>query len=249
MIKNIIISLLLLINIYSLAIIIESNDIAAICQHIQPDKKVLILFDVDNTIARTLSSLGSDEWNTHMIQQGVNAGKEYRQAVEAHLPLYFQLMHALDLKPVDPMTPDFIIQLQSMNHHVCALTLRSLPLVERTAVQLNTIGIRFADSCPFTQQKYHDNCQCHEGIIFTGGGDKGVALSTIFTYHDHLTYDLVIFVDDKRRYLEQVEVILAQLGIQFVGIRYSYADDIVAQFDPEVTARLLQEWQNQTICQ
>ncbi len=239
-----ILSALLLISLFAplSGVIFESDDIHVISNHLHPQKRILLLFDIDNTIARSSSVLGSDEWNSYKLQELVAQGNSYLQAVHIHIPLFFQLMHELELELVDHRTADFIAHLQTQNHHVCALTARSRPIMERTVIQLQNVGINFVSSSPFSAKQYHDNCHCLDGIIFTDGTNKGIALDHVLKEHAHLHYDLVIFVDDKRKYLEEVETVLAAYGIEFVGIRYSRADHFVHAYDPAVADQLLEQW-------
>lgn len=243
--RRLMIALTLLVSfVNTFGIIIESDDMHVICNHISENKRVLILFDIDNTIARTTDILGSDEWNSYKLQELVAQGLSYQEALDIHLPLFFQLTHELDLELVDAKTSLLIAQLQNQNHHVCALTARSHPIKDRTAIQLQNIGINFVGSCPFVAQQYHDTCHCMHGIIFTGGTNKGAALHKVLQAHDHLEYDVVIFVDDKRKYLDEVELMLASYDVEFIGIRYSAADHYIHSYDAALADQLLHAWQS-----
>jgi hypothetical protein len=64
-----------------------------------------------------------------------------------------------------------------------------------------------------------------KGIVFTNTVSKGQALNAFLKYAQ-FTPKKIIFIDDKRKYLESVEEIASAHNIPFMGIEYTAAHDI-----------------------
>lgn len=204
--------------------IIEHDCIAEVARHLEQDKKNLVIFDIDNTIAEPYSDLGSDQWFNHIVTVYQKRGFSDKDAFKTAVKLYHHLHTFLDMQPVEAETPTFINSLQKQKIPVLALTARSF--IERTFEQLGTIAIDFAHTAvsdgvfDLTQQNpaFYQN-----GIIFSGNNDKGRVLCAFF---DRTGYqpDKIVFVDDKESNIASVERAVEARGIQFIGIRYSRLD-------------------------
>lgn len=210
------------------AYIIEHNSITEVARHLEPNKKILILLDIDNTIAAPPSDLGSDQWfNDLVITICQQQGLEKKEAVQKGIELYHHIHAHIELKPIEAQTPSFIASLQKQNIPVLALTARTI--IERTFQQLKTIAIDFRPTALST--KIFDLNLRHpalykQGIIFCGNNDKGTVLCAFLDYIGYQP-DKIIYVDDKEGNLKAVEQALQSRGIEFVGIRYSRLDERV----------------------
>jgi FMN phosphatase YigB (HAD superfamily) len=71
------------------------------------------------------------------------------------------------------------------------------------------------------------------GVIYCGDNPKEEALIAFFQETGCMP-EKVIFIDDRPDQVEKLEVRLEKLGIEFVGIRFSGADERVKAFDPAV---------------
>lgn len=218
---------LLLLNQHTQGYIIEHDCIAEVAKHLEQGKKMLVIFDIDNTIAEPCSDLGSDQWFNHIITVYQKRGFSDKDAFKTAVKLYHHLHTFLDMQPVEAETPSFITSLQKQKIPVLALTARSF--IERTFEQLETIAIDFSHTAvsdgvfDLSQQNpaFYQN-----GIIFSGNNDKGCVLCAFF---DRTGYqpDKIIFVDDKESNIASVERAVEKRGIQFIGIRYSRLDNKV----------------------
>ncbi len=107
-----------------------------------------------------------------------------------------------------------------------ALTSRNQSTILATLKQTADVGIDFSKNCKIP----NDTDTFVNGIIFSGGGDKGTYLRAFLKKHQ-LSYSHITMLDDKRRHLEEIESALESLGIKFSGYRYGFLDDHVAKFD------------------
>src|SRR5262245_19394918 len=96
------------------ATIVEHAEFSSIFNYIQQEDyhtKTVIVLDIDNTIA-TLGApfalLGGDAWVTYEINKRIQAGMDPKEAALEVLPLYWELTHIIDLRPVESITPTLI---------------------------------------------------------------------------------------------------------------------------------------------
>ena len=224
--------------------IIESNTIKEVEKHIKNPSETLIIFDIDNTLAAPEKELGSDEWFNYLVAQKMREGFDAFQALNLQLPKYFYAQFNVPLILIEKTSPEFLDYLQKNGVNHMALTARSLYIADRTTDQLHNIGIKFS------AQKFNDLALnlahpaiLKSGILFSGNNDKGDSLISFFdtcNYHPKK----VIFIDDKHKNLLSVENAILNRQIEFVGIRYSGADEKVKNFNPEAAAQQLLDLQN-----
>jgi FMN phosphatase YigB (HAD superfamily) len=214
--------LLSIIHTLCLPVIIESNKLATILEHIQPGKKTVVIFDLDNTVFTAPGDAGSDQWFTHELVQS-------KKPIEEVLPIYFKLQEKLSLELTEKDTPELISNLLEENVIVIGLTARSPELEPRTISELTRLGIGFSTilSHDIENPKFH----YHSGVVFVGSRDKGEVFKEVLEESD-LHPKNVIMADDKEKYLTSVEKVVTNLGAEFTGIRYSGMDERVKNFDP-----------------
>ncbi len=222
-------------------IIVESKNITDIYTYIKSNeynKDLLVIFDIDNTIAKNPTDFGSDQWFYAMWKQLIASGKSDQQALETLLPMVFHVQFNTWLVPVEKNTIEVIDNLQKKGVTVIALTARSLELAHRTIEQLHHIGIYFTKTDPYECPiKYGDKKPglYIDGIIFSGNYDKGEMLVNWFKQIKYRPKK-VIFIDDKLKNLRSVEKALHNRDYPFIGIRYGYADDQIRNFSLESIA-------------
>jgi phosphoserine phosphatase len=212
--------------------IFESNSIQEILGFVEHDS--MVIFDLDNTLVHPQSEVGSAQWFDYMLQQKVRMGLSVEDALQELLPLSFKVQNHVDLLPVENDTLHVLDKLRKKGIVTVALTARSDTLVTRTIYQLQKIGINFNAKNEFNREltlDYPRPVLLKNGIIFCANNDKGSVLFSILTlvnYHPKK----IIFVDDKLEHLLEVEKACLRNAVNFIGIRYSKLDPVVAQFDP-----------------
>jgi FMN phosphatase YigB (HAD superfamily) len=221
------------------ALIVESDQLADVRKHLVPN--CLLMFDIDNTLAHPNGLIGSDEWFVHMIEQQKEQGKDFIQALNNVLPIYYEVQLKVPLQLIEQSTPQLLAELQKEGIDVIALTARSLPLVNRTIEQLSAIDIDFSHNHigpVFVLRNAPHLYMYKRGILFSGDNNKGEALVDFLDYCD-VKPEKIIFVDDKLHNLHKVEAIVEQRNISFVGIRYGRLDEHVQNFDEQVAEQEL----------
>jgi len=111
-------------NAYGL--IIESDKLETVIDYITPG--TLVIFDIDNTLARPTEELSSDEWFCYLVNKKMAEGYDYITSVYYALPVTYYAQFNVPLEPTECIVPFLIAQLIAHKIHVMALTTRSLLL-------------------------------------------------------------------------------------------------------------------------
>lgn len=224
-----------------LSVTMQCASISEVQQYIEThkDRALMIVFDIDNTIATASHAIGSDPWFSHYIKQCIQSGMSAERALEVTVPLYLFIQQLIDLVPVESETIELIKTLQRNNIKVIALTARSCPLIERTVEQLAKINIDFSPANRFASEDIIvglDSAWAYsDGIIFCSNYTKGVVLLEFLnTLEDADIPDTIIFIDDKEHHVCSVDTLLTKAGITSLCIHYTFMDEAVKKFDPAV---------------
>lgn len=214
----------------------EIRFISEIDGYFDPD--AFYFFDLDNTIMETAQTLGSDQWFGHRVSHYLDQGKGSFQALQLALAEWTAVQHLTEMKLVENNTKKWIERLQKEARAVMGLTIRDVGLAARTVEQLKTLEIDFSKTSPCTKEKMFvgDNEVIYRnGILFTSGTNKAKAFLE-FIRQIMIAPSKVIFVDDKGKYLREMEEVCLEEKIEFVGLRYAFLDDKVESFSPELAA-------------
>lgn len=194
--------------------------------------EILVLLDIDNTVACPHTDLGADQWFEYKVQQNRAAGHDLHGAIALVLPHYFYIHFKIPLRTVEDDTRHVVHALQAAGFNVVCVTARSLYIAERTVEQLDHIGLRFsfmqiAQDMPL--RLAHPAVYKH-GIIFCGLNDKGESLMHFLESVEYKPKK-IIMIDDKAKYLHAVEKAAGSKNIDMLGLRYGYCDAAVAAYD------------------
>lgn len=225
----------------------EITQISEIFQYLT-HKNCLVIFDIDNTLLFPKTNLGSDQWFSHMVEAQIKLGVDTNTAIKTVLPIYFHVHFKIDLIPTELDLTSKLAHIHNNCHHAICLTSRSLPMVPVTMAQLAKNNLEFPANPYahlFTSAEHSfDLPHPHmykNNVLFCGLNDKGAVL---LAYLDYINYkpDLIIFIDDRAKYITNVKLAVEQRKIEFVGLRYAGCDQRVQDFDHAVTQQELQEF-------
>jgi hypothetical protein len=218
------------------AIILEAYDIHEILKHVYDTHHyhdILVCLDIDNTIGEFKDGFGGDEWFSAKMKERMIFGISADIAVAELLPLYFEIQKTIWLEPVQECTPKLIHFLQDIGIAVMALTSRSFTILDRTIEMLHHMDIDFSRSALHAEPidlTLRDVGHYRNGVISCGQNDKGELLVKFFGIIGYQPKK-VIFVDDKLKYVEQVDRAMEKAGIPCISIRYSHLDAKVANYN------------------
>jgi hypothetical protein len=212
--------------------ILESSSIRDILWYAQ-NQKTLVVFDLDNTLVYANQDLGSDAWFFDVLNEKIASGLSREEALAIVLPMYYEVSNHITLSSVEPDSPAVLSTLQNNGIPTVALTTRSLPLVERTKIQVQDAGFNFAACKLFAKDLTLELVKpalLTHGIIFCNDNNKGQTLLKMLEACNFKP-ETIVFIDDKLSHLVDVEKECLLNKIQFIGIRYGKLDSIATQFD------------------
>lgn len=214
--------------------IIETKHFREIEKYILPD--TLVLLDIDDTLLLPVQTLGTDVWFCSRLEFHKRT-KEPASALDKALAEWEAIRHLTAVKIVEEGTHEVIDRLQKKNVIVMGLTTQGLALATRTVMQLKSLSIDLSITAPSKQNCYFINGSqgvlYRDGILFTSGTAKGEALKQLLETLDYLPKQ-ILFINDKKTHLRDVEMCMESHNIMFTGLRYSYGDERVANFNREL---------------
>lgn len=94
--------------------------------------------------------------------------------------------------------------------------------------ELDQVQISFVDLSPFNQDMYFSSYKTENGgipmvisgIILTALRDKGEVLGLVLK-NSKKKFKRIVFIDDQIKYLEEVEKLCSEQGVDFFGIHYT----------------------------
>lgn len=220
---------------YLHAEIIETKNFKEIIPHIYPE--TLVILDIDDTLLIPVQTLGTDAWFLSRLDHHFQIKKDRFLALDRALAEWEAIRHITNVKIVEEGTDDIINEMQKSNTVIMGLTTQGLALANRTVVQLKSLSIDLSRTAPSVHDCYFINGQngvlYQQGVLFTAGTSKGEALTKFLdTINYHPKH--VVFINDKKTHLQDVEKSLELRNMNFTGLRYSYSDQRVANFCKEM---------------
>ena len=159
---------------------------------------------------------------------------------EATRECYPEWIEVQKVCPVKPVEATFIPELCLLQQHgivVMGLTHRQPSLVDSTLRQVNSLGLNFFDSAPVkdsfvvpseTPTKYA------QGILFTGEYNKKGEIFVRFLSIINQKPKKIVFIDDKRSHVEEVEMALIGQEIEYIGVHYTAIEHVEKVYFPEI---------------
>lgn len=225
--------------------IIQTDQIEEILKEV--DQDTWVFFDIDQTLIDSTITFGSGPWNLYLKSTIAKLGKD-NPTIRSDLFDYVTLLAArkVAVKPVEPIIPCLVEQLQSQQVAVMGLTARGkrewyTSYIEDGDVlardQLQSIGI-FLDRTTLHHSlrlvEDSEDLSPYCGIFLAGNFDlKGVFLKTLFEKIGYYP-SKVIFVDDAARHINSVEKELDGLVPTIVYQYNRVVRDSQASFDPQI---------------
>lgn len=243
---------LLFLGFYASAGIVEISNIKDILNYLDINQRSIVVFDIDNTLLRPTTSLGSDEWFSSLVEENLVINHEIKlknskdviSAVNKSLPLYFHVNSKIDLIPTELDLSKDVRDIESCCGHTICLTARSLKMVDITLKQLEKNGLVFKVPELSSQDlimKFNYPCTYKEGVLFCGNNDKGKIL---LFFLDNINYipEHIIFVDDKIKNIKSVEKASISRGLKFTGFLYTGCEKFVKSFNKDLVNKELEKF-------
>jgi hypothetical protein len=212
----------LLLPIVSEAKIIETAHIVDAIQF--TDEDTWFLVDLDNTMFEAKQALGHANWFYDEMQQRLQNGMSREEAIRDAYPGWIKTQQVCPVKPLEENFVPNLIALQNRGITVMGLTHRQPSVAQSTVRQVASLGFDFITSAPskdsFVVPATSPTLYL-QGILFVSDYNKKGDAFMPFLSIINKSPKKVVFIDDKRKNVEELEQTLAKYGIEYVGIYYT----------------------------
>lgn len=202
--------------------IIETANIADVVQLIDGDTWFLV--DLDNTMFEAKQALGHANWFYDEMQQRLQNGMSRDEAIRDTYPSWIKIQQVCPVKPLEEEFVPSLITLQNRGVVIMGLTHRQPSVAQSTLRQVDSLGFDFIKTAPskesFTVSASHPT-QYLQGILFVGDYNKKGDVFLPFLSIIKQTPKKIVFIDDKRKNVEELEHALTNYGIEYIGVYYT----------------------------
>jgi len=204
--------------------------------------KVLVVFDIDNTLLAMEQGLGADQWYEWQKELSKNdqcnpdnVGNRF--AVQG--ALYF--VSAMRNTQADG--PGQVKAIQDLGVPVISLTSRGMEFELQTFRELRRNGYSFSYTAigppggyekPFIPVKDGRFSLYQDGVFLTAGQHKGQMLLALLDKTGTPMPGVIVMTDDKQKNLEAIKETFAALEVPVHAWRYTGEDENVRSFDPDL---------------
>ncbi len=200
--------------------------------------RVLVVFDIDNTLLKARQPLGSDQWFEWQADAIAKKTPDavfatFDELLEAQANLY--QLSKMSLTQQD--LPALVATLKSNGHSIFLLTSRGPNLRNVTERELSRNGLSFGDKTimkgipeDFIEVPFKQKVSFQNGIFMTAGHHKGEALAYLVK-KSNKSFDAIVFADDLEKHTKRVgETFAASNKPEVVTFRYGHEDANVLNF-------------------
>lgn len=211
--------------------ILELDSFEDILKHVSHN--TLVLCDIDNTLIEAQQHLGSVQWGDRYAETLIASGTSLAEAELIINDLWFDMLPTIPMRLVDPQGPQVLTQMKAFGAVVIGLTARRPKEAALTHPQLERFGIQFSQPLP-AHIPLHPQLHYENGIIFSGEFDKKSEALLKILHHFERPPQRILFIDDKLDNVIDLETAVTNLKIEYIGIRFSKADQRVREYNQDV---------------
>jgi uncharacterized protein (DUF952 family)/FMN phosphatase YigB (HAD superfamily) len=215
--------------------IIESLTIANVLPLIDDDTWLLV--DLDNTLFQASQALGHVNWLLDEVTKRIEQGMSREDAFHSMYPLWKKTQMITSVIPVEAGFIEAIKELQAKEIVVMGVTHRESFLISETLRQLHSLNIDFLISAPSkdsyvieAKQKAH----YFKGILFVDTFNEKGEIFNILMQKMKYKPKKIIFLDDKKKNVEEFAQSVTKQGIHCIGVHYTAIDQGPQIYSPEI---------------
>jgi len=225
-------------------------DALSLAERVKKDR-VLVVFDIDNTLLAMEQGLGADQWYEWQ-KELANEDRCSKQYVGDRFAVQGAVFYASAMRPTQDDAAQQVKAVQKRGISVIALTSRGPDYRLQTFRELRRNGYNFShsalghasantDDLLFIPIQKSRMSRYEDGVFMTAGQHKGKLLYALLQRTDSKMPSVIVMADDKRKNLDAVKETFSTLGIPVHAWRYSGEDETVKNFDPE---QAHQQWKS-----
>lgn len=201
--------------------IIEASSIHEVISLIDKDSWVLI--DLDNTLFEAKQALGHNFWFGDQLHLRMDQGMTENEAVSDFYPFWIRAHQVIEVQPIEKDFIPILMELQNKQITVMGLTHRFPVLAQSSVREVNSLGFDFTKTAPSVRFQTSENNKSlyYKGILFTHGNQNKGDLFWNFLSFSKTKPRKIIFFDDSKRNVEELEKALTANHIDCLGIYYT----------------------------
>jgi len=217
---------------------VVADDVMQLVEQAGKDR-VLVVFDIDNTLLAMEQGLGSDqwyEWQKKLAKDDPCNPQYVGDRFAAQGAIYF----ASAMRPTQADAADQVKKIQALGVKVISLTSRGTDYRLQTFRELRRNGFSFSFSAigppggyaePFIPVDNGKLSRYEDGVFLTTGQHKGQMLESLLTKTGTRLPAVIVMADDKQENLDAVIETFTALGVPVHTWQYTAEDSNVASFD------------------
>ena len=203
--------------------------------------RVLVVFDIDNTILALEQGLGADQWYEWQKELADNDRCNVWN-VGNRFAVQGALFFASAMRLTQPDAAQQVKTIQESGIPVIVMTSRGPQYRLPTFRELRRNGYSFSHSAigpaggdilPFIPVENGRLSRYEDGVFMTAGQHKGQMLYALLNKTGTAMPTVIVVVDDKQENLDAVKDTFSALDVPIHAWRYSREDENVTRFDPE----------------
>jgi hypothetical protein len=215
----------ILFSLPAFAAIYETAHFSQVSSHMTDE--TWLLLDIDETLVVPAQMAGSDLWFEHR-QEEHKKKMSSSEASEKVVAEWVAIRHLSEMEIVEPGIDRIIASLQNNGSPVMALTAQEFTTANVTPAQLRKKGIDLSLTTPIDEGCYFEaggrGVLYRRGICYCSNGKTKAEVFFLLCEKFGVFPERIVFVDDKLGHLKRMEIEAEKRGIEFVGLRYGYAD-------------------------
>jgi len=247
MFKQIILRLLIICAPFTVnAKILETSHIADVIPLIDADTWFLV--DLDHTMFEGAEAYGHAHWFYDVLDEGLKNGLSKEEVIVHFYPRWVKTQQTCPVKPLKEEFIVFLKDLQKQEIVVMGFTHRQPLVAEATLRQVASLDFDYALTAPSQEifsLETRNPTLYKNGILFVGDFNKKGEIFLPFLNYIHKQPKKVVFIDDKRKNVEEVESVLEQLGIEYIGIHYTAIEHAAPIYSRELADEQFQRLEQQ----
>jgi len=185
-----------------------------------------LLVDLDNCLFESKQALGHANWFYDLVHDREALGMSQQEAIKDAYPLWIMVQERCQVQPIEKDFVTLIQNLQQRGIVVMGLTHRQPSVASATLQQVRSLGLDLTLTAPEIQPCITSNGPtlfCN-GILFVGDYNKKSCVLSQFLKQIKEMPHHIVFIDDKKYNVSELEPMLCDLGIEYLGIHYTAID-------------------------
>ncbi len=202
--------------------IVHTSHIEDLLSHL--NESTWVLFDLDDTLLEGENQLGRAKWYYHETEKLMRRGLSDVDAQKLFYPQWILSQTICPTRTLEPHTALIVAKAQAMTERAIALTARHPPIASLTVEQLQKLNIDLAETALKIPSDFAmETTLYRNGIWFlTDFQQKGKTFARLLDAMEECP-KRIVYIDDGRHHLEEMEKALSEKKIEFIGIHYKRA--------------------------